>query len=161
MLTVEYANTPVWANYDETEINLQVKFVEFEYVVPFTATSTDSTTYGPELFANAVDGEYGPIAPYVPPPLIVGPSTLPSTVVNAGYIATLYGAGGVAPYSYALTDGVLPSGLRLQGNTIVGDLASDSAGDYSFVITVTDSTERTGSSTIGLTVYGATEGVSE
>lgn len=35
--------------------------------IPFTASPTDSEAHGRELYARAMDGEFGPIAPYVAP----------------------------------------------------------------------------------------------
>ena len=35
--------------------------------IPFHATPNDSEPHGRELYANAIAGEYGEIAPYVPP----------------------------------------------------------------------------------------------
>lgn len=68
MLTIEYAYDPVYANATGTEIDMMVKFVEMANVLPFTATPEDPMPYGRELYANALTGKYGPIAPYVPPP---------------------------------------------------------------------------------------------
>lgn len=62
---------PVWADAENTAINCDVAFDGLkEDFVPFTATPHDSTTYGPEIYAKCVAGEYGGIAPYVPPPII-------------------------------------------------------------------------------------------
>jgi hypothetical protein len=67
MLTIQYAKDPVWANDTNTAINLIVKFVEIADELPFTATPNDPMSYGVELFNNAVAGDYGVIAPYIPP----------------------------------------------------------------------------------------------
>ena len=67
MLTIEYAKDCVWNNEAHTEINMIVKFVEMPEELPFLATSYDVEPYGVELFNNAVAGDYGTIAPYVPP----------------------------------------------------------------------------------------------
>jgi hypothetical protein len=67
MLTVQYAKDPVWNDVTEDEIFLIVKFVEFNDEVPFTATTFDPMPYGVDLYNRAVAGEFGPIAPYVPP----------------------------------------------------------------------------------------------
>lgn len=58
---------PQWATENHTAINVIViekKLGE----LPFTATPNDSTDYGPEIFEQALQGKYGEIAPYVPPP---------------------------------------------------------------------------------------------
>lgn len=68
MLTIEWVNNPVYANQTGVEVNLTIKFAEFNEPLEFTATPYDSEAYGRELHDKAVAGEYGPIAPYVPPP---------------------------------------------------------------------------------------------
>jgi hypothetical protein len=78
MLTVEYANNPVYANEEGSAINLMVKFVEMTDILPFTATPNDSEEYGRQLYADAVAGKYGAVGPYVPPaqPSTEGTQTL-------------------------------------------------------------------------------------
>jgi len=68
MLTIENARDPKFINQSNTEIDLIVKFVELEDELPFTARPVDSEPYCVELFNNAIAGEYGNIAPYIPPP---------------------------------------------------------------------------------------------
>ena len=75
MLTIEYAKNCVWTNEEHTAINMIVKFVEIPEELPFLATPYDPMPYGVELFNNAVAGDYGPIAPYVPPVLENIPTT--------------------------------------------------------------------------------------
>ena len=43
------------------------KFEEFAEEVGFGATSFDPMPYGVELYNRAKAGEFGPVAPYVPP----------------------------------------------------------------------------------------------
>ena len=68
MLTIQYAKNPSWNNEEHTAINLTVKFEEISEELPFLATSYDPMPYGVELFNNAVAGEYGEVAPYIPIP---------------------------------------------------------------------------------------------
>jgi hypothetical protein len=75
MLTIESAANPVYANAEGTNITLQVKFAEFDEVMPFAATSYDSMPYGVELYNRALAGEFGAIAPYVAPPEPVQPTS--------------------------------------------------------------------------------------
>lgn len=67
MLTIEWAKNPVYTDGTGNIIDLTVKFVEFSDPVEFAATSYDSEEYGRQLYVNAVAGQYGPVAPYVPP----------------------------------------------------------------------------------------------
>jgi hypothetical protein len=64
MLTVDSATNPCYANIDGTCISLEVKFAEFDEVMPFGATPHDPMPYGVELFNRAIAGEFGPIAPF-------------------------------------------------------------------------------------------------
>lgn len=67
MLTIEYAENPVWNDSEHTSILLDVKFAEFETTLPFTAVPYDDMPYGVELYNNALAGQYGEIGAYVPP----------------------------------------------------------------------------------------------
>lgn len=75
MLTIQSATNPIYGNAEGTNITLQVKFAEFDEVLPFAATSYDSMSYGVDLYNRAKSGEFGVIAPYVPPPELVQPTT--------------------------------------------------------------------------------------
>ena len=67
MLTIQSASNPKYSSADGNSINLDVKFVEVNSVVPFNATPTDSAPYGVELYTRAKNGEFGSITPYTPP----------------------------------------------------------------------------------------------
>lgn len=67
MLTIEYAKDPKYTSQDGNHIYLIVKFVEFADELPFGATPYDVEPWGVELYNNAKAGQYGPVAPYVPP----------------------------------------------------------------------------------------------
>jgi hypothetical protein len=67
MLTVQYAKNPVYLNEEKTFINLIVKFEEFAEEMPFGASSNDPEPHGVDLYNRAVAGEFGEVAPYVPP----------------------------------------------------------------------------------------------
>ena len=79
------ASTPRWANQESTCVELQVDF-EGIGVIPFGATPFDPEPHGRELFADAVAGEFGPIAEYVPP---IVPVVVPQEISKAQGIATL------------------------------------------------------------------------
>lgn len=68
MLTIEYAKNPIYSSEDGQTIDLRVKFVEFAEEIGFGATPFDPMPYGVELYNRALAGDYGPIAPFVPPP---------------------------------------------------------------------------------------------
>jgi large repetitive protein len=81
-----------------------------------------------------------------PAPLVLTPSggALSPMTVGSPYTTTLTVSGGTAPYSWALTSGTLPAGLKLTGNSATATIAGTptavcSPNPCSFVITVTDS----------------------
>jgi len=68
MLTVKNATLPKYVTADSVVIELQVVFEEFgDTVLPFGATADDVEQHGRELYARALAGEFGAIAPYVAP----------------------------------------------------------------------------------------------
>jgi len=68
MLIIESVSNPSYSSADGNSIYLDVKFAEFNEVLPFNATSYDTTSYGVELYNRAKAGEFGEIAPYTAPP---------------------------------------------------------------------------------------------
>ncbi|MFJ9534771.1 autotransporter domain-containing protein [Herbaspirillum sp. NPDC101396] len=83
------------------------------------------------------------------PAYAVGPTitvSIGAANLQRGLAATLQAtaSGGTAPYTYAVTGGVLPAGLNLAAatGTITGILST--AGAYSFTLTATDSNSFTG-----------------
>lgn len=59
---------PVWTNAEQTMIDCQITVEQYPGdVLPFSASPTDTTPYGPKIYADCVAGVYGPIGPYVAP----------------------------------------------------------------------------------------------
>lgn len=157
MLTIQYAKNPYFGDSAETNIILTVKFEEIEEELPFCANSYDPMPYGRELHANALRGEYGPITPYTPPPVVIttSPTAFPPAIVGGPYIQKLTAQGGTSPYTYSANE--LPAGLSVVNDEILGIPATGSAGDYSFVITATDANNKIGNTTVSLTIYAGNE----
>jgi Tfp pilus assembly protein PilO len=65
--TIESVTDLKWADNDHTGIACQVKFAEFDNMIPFYATPIDTEEHGRFIFDQAVKGEYGDIADYVFP----------------------------------------------------------------------------------------------
>ncbi|MGL5841166.1 MAG: hypothetical protein ACRCYK_05075 [Aeromonas hydrophila] len=61
------AHSPHWLDATHSRLQLTVLFSHLADAVAFTASATDVERYGRDLFANAVAGEFGPIAEYVAP----------------------------------------------------------------------------------------------
>ena len=78
MLTFESAHSPAYAAEDGSCISLMVKFAEFNEELPFGATNHDPHEHGRNIYERAVDGEFGPIAPFVAPTSEAG-ANQPST----------------------------------------------------------------------------------
>ena len=75
MLTIESVTNPVYGNAEETHINCQVKFAEFNEPHPFGANAWDTEPHGIQIYNDLKAGKYGAIGAYVPPPTPVQPKT--------------------------------------------------------------------------------------
>ena len=70
---------PVWANAEQTIIDVEVNFKHLpEEFVPFSTSQDADTEYGKQIFADALAGEYGSIGAYVAPP----PPTVEQLAIN-------------------------------------------------------------------------------
>ena len=106
---------------------------------PITVTATDSTT-GTGPFTKAQNYTLTIAGPTI----TLTPASLPSATVGSGYDQTLTASGGTEPYTFAVTQGLLPPGMAL---TSAGSLsgAPTTAGDFSFTVVATDTQSFTGS----------------
>jgi hypothetical protein len=79
------------------------------------------------------------------PRIGIGPTALPSCIVNTAYPSqTLTASGGTGPYTWSVSSGSLPNGLTLNTSTGVISGTPTSAATFSFTITATDSTGEVG-----------------
>lgn len=65
MFTYSQVTNPVYANAEGTLINVNVFFDHLGEVVPFTASPDDVEEHCREIYAKAVNGDYGVIGDYV------------------------------------------------------------------------------------------------
>lgn len=71
-------------------IDMEMEHPTFGWI-PFTASPDDSAQHGRELYAQAVAGELGPVAPYVAPP--PPPPVIPTSVTMRQARLALFDAG--------------------------------------------------------------------
>lgn len=67
----------------------------------------------------------------------ITPSTLPAASTGTAYNQTLSGVGGVAPYTFAIQSGTLPTGLAIAANGAITGTPT-AGGDSTFVVSVID-----------------------
>lgn len=69
--TVVEVKNVQWANEEQTILNAEVLFEELQSLgfIPFTTMDGADTDHGQEIWDNALNGDYGPIADFVPPTL--------------------------------------------------------------------------------------------
>ena len=84
-------------------------------------------------------------------PLTIPTSELPPGTAGVSYAATLTATGGTSPYTWRITTGRLPAGLRLAASTGTISGTPTTSGSYSFGVRVTDSSPATGSRKLGKT----------
>ncbi|MFX2607080.1 hypothetical protein [Enterobacter mori] len=61
----DYIRNPRYATEDNSAIDCEISVGGTWY--PFTASLDDSTDHGPVIYQNAASGQYGPVAPWLPP----------------------------------------------------------------------------------------------
>lgn len=80
--------------------------------------------------------------------------SLPQSFTAASYNQRLQVSGGVAPYTFAVTGGVLPAGLSLASDGLLSGMAT-AAGSHAFDVTVTDANGFTARQSYTLVVIEA------
>lgn len=66
---------PRFADADKSVILIDVEFVELAHLgkIPFLACNNDAEDHGRELFARAIEGDFGVVGDFVASPLMPAP----------------------------------------------------------------------------------------
>jgi hypothetical protein len=85
---------------------------------------------------------------------ITTPTALPGAAEGTAFSQQLAASGGSAPYSWSIAVGVLPPGLSLSTSTGAISGTPESAGNYSFILQVTDASQQTAQKAFTIAVSG-------
>jgi gliding motility-associated-like protein len=112
---------------------------------PITVTVTDATL-------STKNQNYGLVV--ASPALTIGPATLPDAVLGTVYTQVISTTGGIAPYTYSVSTGILPSGISLSsGGTLSG--TPTAFGAFGFTITSNDASSAVGTKVYSLNIAQA------
>jgi len=91
------------------------------------------------------------------PAVSITSGTTPNGTVSSPYSAALTVAGGLAPYTWGLSAGVLPAGISLSNSGVLAGSPTTS-GSFNFTVNVTDANGMVASKALGLTVAPVSTG---
>jgi uncharacterized repeat protein (TIGR01451 family) len=115
---------------------------------PVTLTSTDSVLTGAGS-PFAIAQNY--VVEVAVPTIVMAPATLPEPVAGEAYSQLITASGGVAPYSFALTGGALPTGLSLSAAGLLSGTATQ-VGAFNFTVAATDANSQVSSRSFAMAV---------
>jgi uncharacterized repeat protein (TIGR03803 family) len=119
--------------------------------------ASDGNLYGTtEAGGSSGYGTVFKITQGVCPTITITPNVLPNPTLNQAYSQSVAASGGVAPYTYSVSAGAVPTGLSL--NSATGDITGTptATGSFSFDITATDNDACIGATsyTVSVNVAG-------
>jgi hypothetical protein len=85
-------------------------------------------------------------------PLVMTTAALPGTTIGVAYNQAAASTGGVPPYSYAISAGLLPAGLSLSGDGSITGTATAAATSQTFTLRSTDNSSPSQSVTRDFTI---------
>jgi len=119
----------------------------------FTITATDASgCFGSRLYTIT-------IATAGCPAITLSPTTLPPAMAQAPYAQSVTASGGLAPYTYVISSGTLPTGLTLNPATGLISGAPLQGGLFNFTIQATDANGCIGARPYSLTVLAASANI--
>jgi hypothetical protein len=114
------------------------------FVVEFTVTDSDTPTAQTAVRSETIN---------IDAPITVTPLTLPSATTGVGSTTgPLSAVGGVAPYTWAVTSGTLPTGLSISATTGAITGTPSVAGIAGITVTATDSDSPARAGAMGYTI---------
>ncbi len=129
----------------------------------FTAPKVSSTTQVTVTASRTADATKSGTVPVtvqakaVPAKLAIETTSLPAATTGSVYAAGLSVSGGLAPYSWKLASGTAPTGLTLSsGGGLTG--TPSRPGSFTFVASVSDSSNQQATQTYSLTVANTSTG---
>ena len=85
-MQLEYAKNPVWANAEQTVIDLTIKWDAIDEELPFSASLNDPEAHGRAIYEAATAGQYGVVAEYATPADITGEEALAMVRTERGHL---------------------------------------------------------------------------
>ncbi len=109
------------------------------YTAPATVTTAFTVTLTAASTAQSAVTQTVTLSVPVNPAITTPAGALPGATFGAAYTTTLAATGGITPYTWSISQGVLPTGLAISSTTGAISGSSTSAGTASFTVTLTDS----------------------
>lgn len=109
-------------------------------------TTANTTSNSASVLRNICLGQ-------VCPTITLSPTSLAMATRGITYSQTITAIGGIAPYIFSLTSGVLPTGITLSSAGLLSGTTTQT-GSFQITITATDANSCTGSQSYTLTVVG-------
>ena len=114
------------------------EYGEFEFTVQVQDTETSTAQQKLELYLLALN------------PMVVT-TTIPYARQDLPYVTRFMAEGGTAPYSWSVISGTTPAGIGMADDGLMAGTSTES-GVFDFVVSVSDSGDRTGQRQFSLTV---------
>ena len=118
----------------------------------FTITATDTGSTGSGAPFSIAQSYTLTVAA---PTIAVSPTTLPNPAVGTPYSQTVTASGGIAPYSFVVSAGSLPTGLALSTGGVLSG-TTNQVGTFNLTVTATDAHAQTGSRAYTVTIAAPT-----
>ncbi len=123
----------------------------------FTVQVTDSSLLPPNDQPQTTPPQSLSITVGPPNTLSIATTSLPEAESSNLYSEKIVATGGVAPFDWTLTKGILPTGMSLDASTGVISGVATAVSSNTFTIQVTDSENATASATFTISIVAATD----